>query len=162
MVTGAVVVLLSASGVGIAALVQHTGTPASDIGTARATSPASSSANDAAWASTVPTDATGLGTDFTAVADDASAENEAAASADCQTVLNDIASFQTDITPIPPDYATAGATLVRALQTYTEGCTNFMSGIADQNVSEIDTAGAEIVTGTGLLEQVQAEIAAEA
>ena len=103
----------------------------------------------------------GLGHDFLAVANDASAENEAAASSDCQTVLNDIESFQTDITPIPADYATAGATLEDALQTYHDACTNFISGIADQNVTEINTAGSEIITGTSLLEQARTEMAAE-
>jgi hypothetical protein len=161
MVTGAVVVLLSASGVGIAALAQHTGTPAGNIGTARASAPASSSADDAGWVHTVATDGTELGSDFIALADDATSENEAAVSADCQTVLNDITSFQTDITPIPPDYAGAGATLVQALQTYTDACNSFISGIADQSVSEINAASAEIVTGNGLLNDATADIAAE-
>jgi hypothetical protein len=164
MVTGAVVVLLSASGAGIAALVQHTATPANDTGTARTTAPtapAASSADDAQWVHTVATDGTGLGSDFIALANDATAENEAAVSADCQTVLNDITSFQTDITPIPPDYAGAGATLVRALQTYTDACNNFISGIADQSVSEINAASSEIITGNGLLNEATADIATE-
>ena len=137
MVTGAVVVLLSASGVGIAALAQHTASPANDIGTARTTAPAASSADDAQWVHTVATDGTGLGSDFIALADDATAENEAAVSAG------------------------AGATLVRALQTYTDACNNFISGIADQSVSEINAASAEIVTGNGLLDEATADIAAE-
>jgi hypothetical protein len=161
MVTGAVVVLLSAGGVGIAALAQHTGTPAGNIGTARATAPASSNSDDAGWVHTVATDATGLGSDFIALADDATSENEAAVSADCQTVLNDITSFQTDITPIPPDYAGAGATLGQALQTYTDACNNFISGIADQSPSEINAASAEILSGNGLLNEATADIAAE-
>ena len=161
MVTGAVVVLVSASGVGIAALAQHTASPAGNIGTSQATAPAASSADDAQWVHTVATDGTGLGSDFIALADDATAENEAAVSADCQTVLNDITSFQTDITPIPSDYAGAGATLVRALQTYTDACNNFISGIADQSPSEINAASAEIITGNGLLNEATADIAAE-
>jgi hypothetical protein len=162
MVTGAVVVLVSASGVGIAALAQHTASPANNIGTARTTAPASSSADDSQWVHTVATDATGLGTDFIALANDATAENEAAVTDDCQTVLNDITSFQTDITPIPQDYAGAGATLVRALQTYTDACNSFISGIADQSVSEINAASAEIITGNGLLNEATADIATEA